>query len=206
MAKPEQGGRTQRGTGAAAAERGAASGARGKGARLSKSDAMARQVQEALRPGQSVELLKELHILTREGGLNQDSRRKLKQVYHLFGFIEKILLQLESSGRTDITLADHGAGKSYLGFIIYDLFFRQREAGTIYGIETRQELVEKSRELAERLGFARMRFLPLTERRIAGADRRGDGAACLRYRHRRCDCLRPAEAGAPHGAGAVLPG
>lgn len=44
-----------------------------------------------LRPGQSVELLKELHILTREGRLNQDSRRKLKQVYHLFQFIEPLL-------------------------------------------------------------------------------------------------------------------
>jgi len=42
-----------------------------------------------LRPGQSVELLKELHILTREGKLNQDSRRKLKQVLHLFQFIER---------------------------------------------------------------------------------------------------------------------
>ena len=86
-----------------------------KAGRTAKADAMARQVQEALRPGQSVELLKELHILTREGALNQDSRRKLKQVYHLFGFIEKILLQLESAGHADITLADHGAGKSYLG-------------------------------------------------------------------------------------------
>ena len=131
---------------------------------------MARQVQEALRPGQSVELLQELHILTREGGLNQDSRRKLKQVYHLFGFIEKILLQLESAGHANITLADHGAGKSYLGFIIYDLCFRQREAGTIYGIETRQELVEKSRELAQRLGFERMRFLPLTVQESAQSD------------------------------------
>lgn len=36
-----------------------------------------------IRPGQSVELLKQLHILTRDGKLNQDSRRKLKQVYHL---------------------------------------------------------------------------------------------------------------------------
>ena len=36
------------------------------------------QVIEELRPGQSIELLKELHILTREGKLNQDSRRKLK--------------------------------------------------------------------------------------------------------------------------------
>ena len=35
-----------------------------------------------IRSGQSVELLKELHVLTREGKLNQDSRRKLKHVYH----------------------------------------------------------------------------------------------------------------------------
>ncbi len=33
-----------------------------------------------LRADQSIELLKELHILTREGRLNQDTRRKLKQV------------------------------------------------------------------------------------------------------------------------------
>jgi hypothetical protein len=44
-------------------------------------------------------LLKELHILTREGKLNQDSRRKLKQVYHLFQFIEKILQELQASRR-----------------------------------------------------------------------------------------------------------
>lgn len=31
-----------------------------------------------LKPGQSIELLKALHILTRDGKLNQDSRRKLK--------------------------------------------------------------------------------------------------------------------------------
>ena len=52
------------------------------------------QLLAELRPGQSIELLKELHILTREGQLNQDSRRKLKQVYHLFHFIEKILADL----------------------------------------------------------------------------------------------------------------
>ena len=111
-----------------------------------------------VRPGQSVELLKQLHILTRDGKLNQDSRRKLKQVYHLFQFIEKLLLELPASD-SGPTLADHGAGKSYLGFIIYDLFFKALGQGTIYGIETRSELVESSRQLAERLGFDRMRFL-----------------------------------------------
>jgi Methyltransferase domain len=111
-----------------------------------------------VRPGQSVELLKQLHILTRDGKLNQDSRRKLKQVYHLFQFIEKLLLELPDAPQGP-TLADHGAGKSYLGFIIYDLFFKALGKGTIYGIETRSELVESSRQLAQRLGFERMRFL-----------------------------------------------
>ena len=111
-----------------------------------------------VRPGQSVELLKQLHILTRDGKLNQDSRRKLKQVYHLFQFIEKLLLELPASD-SGPTLADHGAGKSYLGFIIYDLFFKALGRGTIYGIETRSELVESSQALAERLHFERMRFL-----------------------------------------------
>ena len=114
-----------------------------------------------LRPGQSVELLKELHILTREGKLNQDTRRKLKQVYHLVQFIEP-LLQEVLDARGDVTLADHGAGKSYLGFILYDLFFKSLDVGMVIGVEARAELVERSRALAQRLGFARMRFLATT--------------------------------------------
>ena len=116
------------------------------------------ELPHEVRPGQSVELLKELHILTREGKLNQDSRRKLKQVYHLFQFIDKLLKELPASD-SGPTLADHGAGKSYLGFIIYDLFFKALGRGTIYGIETRSELVESSKALAQKLGFDRMRFL-----------------------------------------------
>jgi hypothetical protein len=127
-----------------------------------KSDS-AKPLDLDLRPGQSIELLKELHILTREGKLNQDSRRKLKQVLHLFQFIEKILKELaEETSASDalgLTLADHGAGKSYLGFIVYDLFFKALSEGHIYGIETRAELVEASRSLAQRLDFKRMVFL-----------------------------------------------
>jgi hypothetical protein len=66
-------------------------------------------------------LLKALHILTRDGKMNQDSRRKLKQVNHLCQFIEPLLDQLRSGERA-LSLVDHGAGKSYLGFILYDLF------------------------------------------------------------------------------------
>jgi len=117
---------------------------------------------DEIKPGQSIELLKELHILTRDGKMNQDSRRKLKQVYHLYQFIEP-LLQAVQQDHTDIRLVDHGAGKSYLGFILYDLFFKTlNNASHIYGIETRDELVKKSQELAARLGFTGMSFLNLS--------------------------------------------
>ena len=106
-----------------------------------------------LRPGQSIELLKALHILTREGKINQDSRRKLKQVNHLYQFIEKLLKELPAT-ELGPTLADHGAGKSYLGFIIYDLFFKGLGKGRIYGIETRAELVASSQALAQKMGCA----------------------------------------------------
>jgi len=115
-----------------------------------------------IRPGQSIELLKELHILTRDGKMNQDSRRKLKQVYHLYQFIEPLLQEIQLA-HGEINLVDHGAGKSYLGFILYDLFCKSRpEASKIYGIESRDELVTSSRLLAEKLRFTGMTFLNLS--------------------------------------------
>lgn len=110
-----------------------------------------------IKPGQSLELLKELHILTRDGKINQDSRRKLKQVYHLYQFIEPLLKDLQESEQP-LTVVDHGAGKSYLGFILYDLFMKNLSEGEIIGIETREALVKKSQELAKQLSFKRMAF------------------------------------------------
>ncbi|MDD5758650.1 MAG: SAM-dependent methyltransferase [Desulfobulbaceae bacterium] len=128
------------------------------------------QEKNEIRPGQSIELLKELHILTRDGKLNQDSRRKLKQVYHLFQFIEP-LLQAVQEEHADISLVDHGAGKSYLGFILYDLFFKDQGNGShIFGVEARDELVEKSQALAARLRFTGMSFLNLSVAEAVDSD------------------------------------
>ena len=124
-----------------------------------------------IKAGQSLALLKELHILTRDGKMNQDSRRKLKQVYHLYQFIEPLLQEVRQD-HPAITLVDHGAGKSYLGFILYDLFFKGQENGSrIYGIETRDELVAKSRSLADRLKFPNMTFLKLSVSESIESDR-----------------------------------
>jgi hypothetical protein len=127
-----------------------------------------------IKPGQSIELLKALHILTRDGKLNQDSRRKLKQVYHLVQFIEPLLKDAQAAKEGGVTVVDHGAGKSYLGFILYDLFFKDaplgKEGGHIYGIETREELVQKSTELAQHLRFGDgMSFLNLSVAESTGS-------------------------------------
>jgi len=114
-----------------------------------------------IKPNQSVALLKALHILTRDGKLNQDSRRKLKQVYHLVNFIEPLIHDVLNK-RDDLILVDHGAGKSYLGFILYDLLLKQLPKGQVIGIETRAELVNKSQQLAQSCDFERMAFQHLT--------------------------------------------
>jgi hypothetical protein len=118
--------------------------------------------QLGLREGQSLELLQALHILTRDGVINQDSRRKLKQVNHLLQFIEPLLAKVQAS-KGSVTLVDHGAGKSYLGFMLYDLFFKaDGNTGKVIGVEVRDELVARSKELAAQFGFKGMEFLSLS--------------------------------------------
>jgi hypothetical protein len=110
------------------------------------------------RTEKSEALLKALHILTRDGALNADSRRKLKQVLHLTQLLrpalEKILQET-----ADPVLADVGAGKSYLGFVLYDLILGPAGRGRVVGVEARGDLVEKSRALASESAFERMDFI-----------------------------------------------
>lgn len=114
-------------------------------------------VRRELLPGQSPALLQALHILTREGHLNADSLRKLKQVNHLARLLQPAVEDV--LGRFgDPVVVDCGAGKSYLGFVLYELFLKGAGKGTLHAVESRPELVEKARELAARLGFERMRF------------------------------------------------
>jgi hypothetical protein len=106
----------------------------------------------------SLALLKALHILTREGALNADSRRKLKQVLHLVQLLRPALEGLLKE-KDEPLLADLGAGKSYLGFILYDLVFGPAGRGRVVGIEAREDLVATSCALAKDCGFVRMEFM-----------------------------------------------
>ena len=116
--------------------------------------------------GQSVALWKALHILTHNGGLNADSRRKLKQVQHLAQLIRPAI-DVMLKEKDQPVLADLGAGKSYLGLILYDLYFAPAGRGQVIAVETRPELIETSSKIAAESGFDRMR---LVEGRIADAE------------------------------------
>jgi hypothetical protein len=128
-------------------------------------------------PGGSVELLKALHILTRDGALNADSRRKLKQVLHLVQLLRPALDRLFET-TDEPCLADLGAGKSYLGFILYDLIFAPKKRGEVIAVEARGPLMEGAEKLAKESAFDRMRF-------VAGAiadvnvDRKVDAVTAL---------------------------
>jgi len=122
-----------------------------------------REIAE-LWPGNSIELLKALHILTRDGKLNQDSRRKLKQVLHLVQLLRPHLDNINS-------VVDLGAGKSYLGFILYDLVFKHNPQATLWAVEQRKELVETCRSIANQSHFDRINFAAQS---IAGAIQSAD--------------------------------
>jgi hypothetical protein len=116
------------------------------------------QVRRELLPGQSVELLKELHLVGRDGALHVDSLRKLKQVNHLVQLVEPALRDVLTRYQEPV-LVDAGAGNAYLGFVLYELFLRE-STSVLYSVETRPELVQRGQERAGRLGFSKgMRFL-----------------------------------------------
>lgn len=117
-----------------------------------------RAVRRELLPNQSPELLRELHLLTRAGDLNADALRKLKQVNHLVGLLTPALDDVFERFASPVVV-DAGSGNAYLAFVLYELFFKGAEKGELVCIETRDELTQRARERAGRLGYARMRFV-----------------------------------------------
>ncbi len=119
-----------------------------------KGEAVRRELLLGTSPG----LLKELHLLTRDGDLNADSLRKLKQVNHLAGLlapaVEDVLARFGEP-----VIADCGAGKSYLGFVLYELFLGPAGKGTLLAVESRGDLAASGAERARRLGFERLSFV-----------------------------------------------
>jgi methyltransferase family protein len=126
---------------------------------MSPRQARGEAVRRELLPGQSPELLRELHLLGRDGALHADSLRKLKQVNHLVQLLEPALLDVRQR-HPDGVLVDAGAGNAYLAFVVYELFLRDPEAREVlYCVEPREDLRLRAEERARKLGFERMKFV-----------------------------------------------
>jgi Methyltransferase domain len=126
---------------------------------MSPRQAKGEAVQRELLPGQSPELLRELHLIGRDGALHADSLRKLKQVNHLVRLLEPALLDVRERHPEGV-LVDAGAGNAYLAFVLYELFLRGSGAQeTMFCVEPREELRRRAEERARKLGFDRMKFV-----------------------------------------------
>jgi hypothetical protein len=108
--------------------------------------------------GMSIELLKDLHLLTRDGQLNADARRKLKQIRHLVNLLQPSLDDALARN-PDPLIVDCGAGKSYLGALLYELVLGPAGRGRLVAIEARSELSAQAGERAARFGHERFRVI-----------------------------------------------
>jgi methyltransferase family protein len=104
--------------------------------------------------GMSIAMLKDLHLLTREGQLNADARRKLKQIRHLVNLL-KPALDDALARQPEPMIVDCGAGKSYLGALLYELVLAPAGRGALTAIEARPELSEQAAARAARFGQSR---------------------------------------------------
>ena len=98
------------------------------------------KVRHELLPGQSVQLLKELHLVGRDGALQADSLRKLKQVNHLVQL-------LEPGGRgSDVPLAEDRRDLTQAGTA-----FAGGEQGPVGGVGTSRRGAPKLAEDVDEL-------------------------------------------------------
>jgi hypothetical protein len=109
-------------------------------------------------PGMSIALLQDLHLVTRDGHLNADARRKLKQIRHLLGLLRPALDDAMARA-ADPLIVDCGAGKSYLGALLHELVLAPAGKGTLIAIEARPELSAQAEQRAQRFGHERFQVV-----------------------------------------------
>ncbi len=154
------------GTGSATEQRRGPATGHGPGSSPAKPDLADPRADPDVPQGMSVDLLQDLHLLTRDGKLNADARRKLKQIRHFVGLLRPAVDDALDRHASP-AFVDCGAGKSYLGFLLYELLLGPAGRGTLFAVESRTELVNAATERAARYGHERFRFLDTA---IADAD------------------------------------
>lgn len=106
---------------------------------------------------QLCEFSQKLGLITPQKKQKSDKARKVEQI---IAFLEVIHSQVKKySQKRELVFVDSGAGNCYLSFIVYYYYtYIVQRPVRIHCIDINEALMNKNRDFAEKLGFARMHF------------------------------------------------
>ncbi|MCX6276983.1 MAG: SAM-dependent methyltransferase [Bacteroidetes bacterium] len=110
--------------------------------------------------------LRELGILNANFELRREMSDKYIQINRYVELLEPFIRELQLPDGFQI--ADMGSGKGYLTFALYDyLTTKLGKSPVMIGVESRDELVKLSNEIAEKSGFTNLHFITGTIKEVA---------------------------------------
>jgi Methyltransferase domain len=112
-----------------------------------------RRKRRLLEEGRPVPFLVELGVMTPEGKVRARRYDKFRQVNRFLELVDDVL------PRRPLRIVDFGSGKSYLTFALYHLLAVERGLDVdVIGLDLKEDVIERCRSLAARLGYERLRF------------------------------------------------
>ncbi len=129
-----------------------------------------RRKRYILEEGRPVPFLKDLGVMTGEGKIVQAKYDKFRQINRFLEFVEDILPRLNKD--RELTILDFGCGKSYLTFAVY--YYLHELKGyrvRIIGLDLKEDVIARCRELAEKYGYEKLTFLKGDIADYTGVDR-----------------------------------
>ena len=116
-----------------------------------------RKKRYILEEGIPVPFLQDLGVMTKEGKIVRTRYDKFRQINRYLEFIEDVINELPTD-RT-IRIIDFGCGKSYLTFAMYYYLHElQHRDIQVTGLDLKTDVIKHCNELAEKLGYDRLKF------------------------------------------------
>lgn len=102
--------------------------------------------------------LQQLGITTADGIVKKDMQDKYRQINHYIEIIDGIIKETDFGKH--ISVADMGSGKGYLTFALYDYLANNKQLdATVYGVELRDDLVNKCNTVATASKYKQLQFI-----------------------------------------------
>ena len=112
-----------------------------------------RRKRRLLTEGVPVPFLVELGVMTPEGKVRARRYDKFRQVNRFLELVDDVI------PNRALRIVDFGSGKSYLTFALYHLLAVERGLDVdVVGLDLKEDVIERCRTLAERLGYEGLRF------------------------------------------------